>query len=310
VSALRKARAVFVLVLVFAAGCARHEPPHGVEDDGAAGAAGSPGDTFSFFVTSLGAMRSLASEFGAGEDGFGGDLRYGETTGLAGADNICTTIAERAMPGASAKTWRAFLSTQRGGPDGGPMHAIDRVGEGPWYDRVGRLVAATRADLLGERPVGADPLIVNDLPNEHGVPNHKDGAPSCTGRDCPDNHDTMTGTGPDGRLYGTDPALTCQDWTSAVGEAGPNGRPNGPWCGHSWPGDYSGRGWMSALQEGGCAAGVNLENGGGPQTGVFTVGTGGGYGGIYCFALTPRATSERHDRHAAEPPAAGLGHSQ
>ena len=44
---------------------------------------------------------------------------------------------------------------------------------------------------------------------------------------------------------------------------------------------------MSALQEGGCAPGINLENGGGPQIGVYTVGTGGGYGGIYCFALAP-----------------------
>ena len=45
------------------------------------------------------------------------------------------------MSGAGAKSWRAFLSTIRGGPDG-PVHAIDRVGNGPWYDRLGRLVAA------------------------------------------------------------------------------------------------------------------------------------------------------------------------
>jgi hypothetical protein len=256
-------------------------------DAGAGGAAGDTAGPFSFFVTSLSALRELAREHGVGEDGFGGDLRYGQATGLAGADEICRIIAGRAMPGAETRTWRAFLSTQHGGEDDGPVHAIDRVGEGPWFDRLGRLVAANRDDLLAERPRGADPLIVDDLPNEHGVPNHKDGAPTCTGRDCPDNHDTMTGTGLDGRLYGDDPALTCNDWTSAAAEPGPDGGPNGPWCGHSWPGVYSGRNWMSALQEGGCAPGINLANGGGPEPGVYTVGTGGGYGGIYCFSLQP-----------------------
>lgn len=276
------------LALFLGTSCSTREPAADAPGaEGAAGAGGAPNEPFSFFVTSLGAMRALASEFGAGEEGFGGDLRYGEETGLAGADKICATVAERALPGAGAKPWRAFLSTQRGGADGGPVHAIERVGDGPWYDRLGRLVAANVEDLLGERPAGAHPLIANDLPNEHGVPNHKDGAPGCTGRSCPDNHDTMTGTGPDGRLYGTEPTLTCDDWTSATGEPGPSGRPNGPWCGHSWPGEYSGRNWMSALQEGGCAPGINLENGGGPQIGVYTVGTGGGYGGIYCFALAP-----------------------
>ena len=45
--------------------------------------------------------------------------------------------------------------------------------------------------------------------------------------------------------------------------------------------------WMSALREGGCAPGINLQQTGGPMMGVYTVGTGGGYGAFYCFALTP-----------------------
>jgi hypothetical protein len=44
---------------------------------------------------------------------------------------------------------------------------------------------------------------------------------------------------------------------------------------------------VSALAEGGCAPGINLKNQGGPMMGVYTVGTGGGYGAFYCFALTP-----------------------
>ena len=119
---------------------------------------------FSFFVTSLNALQDLSGS----QSGFGGDLRFGETgpgAGLRGADKLCATIAERSMPGASAKPWRAFLSAIDDGA-GQPVHAIDRVGNGPWYDRLGRIVAASRADLLHDRPEGADPAIQNDLPNE------------------------------------------------------------------------------------------------------------------------------------------------
>ena len=247
---------------------------------GGVGAASS-GDAppFSFFVTSLQAMRDLSGS----ADGFGGDLRFGETgdgAGLRGADKICRTIADRALPGSGAKTWRAFLSTTTGSADGGPVDAIDRVGAGPWYDRFGRLVAANRSDLAMDRPCGADPAIVDDLPNEDGVPNHRADAPTCVGANCPDNHDTLTGTGSNGRLYKADAQYTCDDWTSAA----PTGRPR---CGHSWPFQDSGTNWMSSLNEGGCAPGVNLITAGGPMTGVRTVGTGGGYGGIYCFALSP-----------------------
>jgi hypothetical protein len=248
---------------------------------GSGGAGGASG-RFSFFVTSIGAMRALSGN----QNGFGGDLRFGEATGLAGADKICTTIAEMAMPGAGSKTWRAFLSVI--GPP--QVNAIDRVGDGPWYDRLGRLVAANKADLMQERPRGADSAIINDLPNENGIPNHTDGAPGCIGNSCPDNHDTLTGTNAMGTLYSTNPYSTCFDWTNAeaVMPTGAGGRGGaGPWCGHSWPRQGSGVNWMSALAEGGCGPGVNLMEQGGPMRGVYTVGTGGGYGGIYCFALTP-----------------------
>jgi hypothetical protein len=228
---------------------------------------------FSFFVTSLAAMRKLSGS----QDGFGGDLRYGEATGLAGADKICREVAELSMPGSAVKGWKAFLSTTAGGPKGGPVHARDRIGEGPWYDRLGRLVAANKTDLLQRRPRGADPTIINDLPNETGTPNHVDGAPGCTGDACPDNHDTLTGTNEMGMLRGG-AASTCNDWTNKER----NGR---PWCGHSWPRGQADANWMSSLAEGGCAPGVNLLHQGGPN--APTVGSGGGYGGIYCFALTP-----------------------
>ena len=96
-------------------------------------AAGGEGTRFSFFVTSW--LSGSAA-------GFGGDLRFGKADGLSGGDEICRVIAESSLPGSGAKGWRAFLSVTKGA-DGKPVHAIDRVGEGPWYDRRGRLVALT-----------------------------------------------------------------------------------------------------------------------------------------------------------------------
>ncbi|MCX7725960.1 MAG: carboxypeptidase-like regulatory domain-containing protein, partial [Chitinispirillaceae bacterium] len=125
---------------------------------------------FSFFVTSLKALQELSGS----ENGFGGDFRFGKTgegAGLLGADSICQCIAERSMPGSKVKQWRAFLSATKG-PDGKQVNAIDRIGKGPWYDRRGRLLANNISELLNTRPINADPVIKNDLPNEDGVPNH------------------------------------------------------------------------------------------------------------------------------------------
>lgn len=241
---------------------------------------------FSFFVTSLIAMQELSGD----PAGFGGDLRFGEEgpgAGLRGADKICATIAERSMPGAGAKPWRAFLSAVDDGA-GNQVNAIDRIGEGPWYDRLGRLIAANRADILSERPTGIDPAIELDLPNEDGVPNHQ---PDPTMEEV-DNHDTLTGTNDKGELYSA--TATCADWT---GKTGDEGRPR---VGHSWtrmmggmgpggmgPGGVSPDNWMSALDESGCAPGINLIETGPPDPNSDTVGSGGGYGGIYCFSLVP-----------------------
>ena len=143
---------------------------------------------------------------------------------------------------------------------------------------MGRVVAMNRAGLMTTRPQG-DSTIVNDLPNENGIPNHSDGAPGCTGNACPDNHDTLTGSTSTGMLLsGT--GTTCSDWTSAVGSAGR------PGLGHSWPAS-SGMSWMQVHTAAGCAPSVALVQSGGPPAGATGVGDGGGYGGFYCFAVTP-----------------------
>jgi hypothetical protein len=202
---------------------------------------------------------------------------------LSGADEICRQIAETSQAGSSSKRWRAFLSITKDA-SGKAVHAIDRVGEGPWYDRVGRLVAENKTELAQTRPRGADANIINDLPNEDGVPNQKpDGTTAL------DNHDILTGSGSSGLLYSNDWSTTCHDWTSKVGADGT------PRVGHSWPrmdgdgmhGGGNADSWISALDEAGCAAGASLVEMGPPDPDRPTVGSGGGYGGIYCFALTP-----------------------
>jgi hypothetical protein len=239
----------------------------GGDGGGAGGSGGAPtSEPFSFFMTSQAGLARLADN----PDGFGGDLRYGKADGLSGADEICRELAETSMPG-NGKTWRAFLSVTEDS-NGMPVDAIDRVGEGPWYDRTGRLVAMTKEDLLQVRPRGADPAIVDDLPNEDGVPNHDPGTGII------DNHNVLTGSTTQGTLDNQGLSATCQDWTSSESSGG---RPR---CGVSWP-RANLLNWISVLNEGGCAPGATPPGANSGPSG--TVGALGGYGAFYCLALTP-----------------------
>ncbi|MBN1757513.1 MAG: carboxypeptidase regulatory-like domain-containing protein [Chitinispirillaceae bacterium] len=250
-------------------------------------------EKFSFFVTSLEGLRTLSGS----DNGFGGDLRFGKTgpgAGLLGADSICACLAEMSMPGSSAKKWSAFLSVLHG-IDGNQVNAIDRIGEGPWYDRMGRLVANNKGELLNERPINADEAIINDLPNEYGIPNHR---PDPTVA-AVDNHMTVTGSNQNGELYtdgsGETEGNTCDDWTSTTVRDRPR-------VGLSWPRGSFGRTtggtgkvsmggmgghWISAMNAWGCEAGYELIETGAGTPGVYTIGNGGGYGGFYCFAHQP-----------------------
>lgn len=226
---------------------------------------------FSFFVTSYEAMIRLSGS----NNGFGGDLRFGEATGLAGADKICTTIAEEEMPGAGQKIWHAYLSVKDDGT-GASVNAIDRIGTGPWYDRNARLVAQDKTGLTTTRPNG-DAAIKNDLPNERGE--SQKNQPGSNGQGTADNHDILTGSNAQGKLDSNTASNTCNNWTSTTVA----GRPR---LGHSWPAQ-SGQGWQTAHQAAGCAAVVNLVQNGPGSQGCSGVGCGGGYGAIYCFAETP-----------------------
>ena len=243
---------------------------------------------FSFFVTSMRGLQALAKS----DKGFGGDLRFGETgpgAGLRGADKICRTLAEQSMPASSFKGWRAFMSVSSDAY-GKQVNAIDRVGAGPWYDRLGRLMAPTLNDLKNTRPMNGDATIQNDLPNETGVLNHHPGPSGAE----EDNHHMLTGSTTAGVLKGA--SATCKDWTTSV-HSTENGKPA---CGLAFPrgggggggpgGGTMGQHWIYGFDAPGCAAGVEIVIGGGPTPEAAAggwIGGGGGYGGFYCFALNP-----------------------
>jgi hypothetical protein len=51
------------------------------------------------------------------------------------------------------KTWRAYFSTNaRSGAS--PVHARDRIGNGPWQNAKGAVVATSVADLHGQAVLG------------------------------------------------------------------------------------------------------------------------------------------------------------
>jgi hypothetical protein len=133
----------------------------------------------SFFITSVG-------------PGKGGDLG-----GLAGADQHCQLLG--GVGGAGTKTWRAYLSTQ--GP--GAVNARDRIGNGPWKNAKGIIVAKDLAELHGTNNINKQTALT-----EKGEPVNGSG-------DTPNMHDILTGSQPDGTAFPAGDDRTCGDWTKS-----------------------------------------------------------------------------------------------
>ena len=195
----------------------------------AAPAAFAQGNSMSFFITSEGS-------------GNGGDLG-----GLEGADRHCQALAQAA--GAGNRTWRAYLSTET--PNGRGTHARMRIGDGPWHNADGELIANNAHELhVGPNLGKATALDENgDEVNGFG--------------ESPNRHDILTGSMADGTAFFPDDAdHTCNNWTSS-GDGSAQ-------VGHS---DRVGGGntsWNSAHGSRGCSQ-------------EALVGTGGA-GLFYCFA--------------------------
>ncbi|MEZ5789117.1 MAG: lectin [Xanthobacteraceae bacterium] len=190
-----------------------------------------------FFVTSAG-------------PGKGADLG-----GLEGADRHCQALAEAV--GAGGKTWRAYLSTQAA--DGATaVNARDRIGNGPWQNVKGTVIAKDVDELHGK----------NNLTKQTALSEKGD---VINGRgDTPNRHDILTGSQPDGSAFPPGEDRTCRNWTSSTQGAAMVGhhdrmglRDDEP--SKSWNSSHPSRG-----PDGGCSQ-ADLR-------------TTGGDGLIYCFA--------------------------
>jgi hypothetical protein len=119
--------------------------------------------------------------------------------GLSGADAYCKTLAESV--GVYGKTWRAYLSTTPNGLSKG-VNAKDRIGNGPWYNAHGELIASTIDELHSTNNIKKTTAL-----NEKGE--------IIFGRgDSVNLHDILTGSQSDGTALSTSTDTTCANWTS------------------------------------------------------------------------------------------------
>jgi hypothetical protein len=193
----------------------------------------APQGPMSFFVTSV---------------GLGDGANLG---GLEGADGHCQSLAEAA--GRGDATWRAYLS-QAAAPGVPQVHARDRIGQGPWFNARGVVIAWNIDDLHEDRNNIRKPTALDENGEEvNGV------------GDQPNQHDILTGSDSTGRLVpGNAAVTTCSNWTSNAPEGramvGHHDRLGGP-----------NASWNAVHSSNGCGQ-ANLE-------------ATGGAGMFYCFAI-------------------------
>ena len=120
--------------------------------------------------------------------------------GLAGADAHCQALADAA--GSGQRTWRAYLSTQ----GDGAVNARDRIGDGPWANVNGLIMAASVSSLHHDN---------SNFNWEHSLDENGEQFPSRIDGD-PDfsEHDVLTGTQIVGTAFTTGEDRTCGNWTS------------------------------------------------------------------------------------------------
>jgi hypothetical protein len=176
--------------------------------------------------------------------------RSADLGGLAGADQLCQSLAQAV--GVGAKTWHAYLSTQ----GAGAVNARDRIGAGPWKNVKGVVIANNVAELHGN----------NNLTKQTALT--EKGAMVAGVGDDPVTHDVLTGSQPDGTAFTDAADHTCGNWTSKspdgvamLGHSDRTGLADNPPA-HSWNSSHPSRG---------CSV-DNLKS-------------TGGAGRLYCFAV-------------------------
>jgi hypothetical protein len=131
----------------------------------------------------------------------------GNLGGLDGADELCDELATAV--GSGNRTWRAYLSAENGGD---AINARDRIGNGPWENADGDLLAEDLDALHDPDLVGDENLFIDE--NRVRINGQWNGTP-------PNQHDIMTGSDSNGMLMLSDMTSTCEDWTSDSMMPGP-----------------------------------------------------------------------------------------
>ena len=210
------------------------------EDDDASEGSGNTSD-MTFFVTS--------------------SNHDGDLGGLDGADEICDDLATAV--GAGDHTWRAYLSAEN---NGDAINARDRIGEGPWVNAAGVMLADSLEALHSASMFGNAELFINE--NGERINGQWNGSNGMNGNP-PNQHDIMTGSDSNGMLL-MNMVTTCDDWTS-------NTLTPGPQVGHT---DGMGPGMDTSMPN------YTSWNGGHAAAGcsVADLQARGGAGKFYCFA--------------------------
>ncbi|HTS23003.1 MAG TPA: hypothetical protein VMN79_14455 [Casimicrobiaceae bacterium] len=198
------------------------------------GVAAAQPSTMTFFISSTGS--------GKGAD-------YG---GLAGADKHCQALAT--ATGAGNRTWHAYLSSSPTA-DSPAVNARDRIGQGPWRNAKGVVVANDVAELHGNNNLNKQTALTEkgDVVNGRG--------------DTPNKHDILTGSKTDGTAFTGPEDMTCGNWTKSgagaamLGHHDRQGLSDDPPA-HSWNSSHPSRGCSDDL--------------------LKTTGSGGL---LYCFAI-------------------------
>jgi hypothetical protein len=190
----------------------------------------------------------------------------GNLGGLAGADQICQTQAQALGAAAAAKTWHAYLSQEQRG-NTPKVNARGRIGQGPWYNVKGQLIASSVADLHGDQQ--------RDRNNIQAAT-----ALDVKGEQIPGNvHDILTGSDSDGRAFTDGYDHTCNNWTSDAmtlpqaanaNAAVPADRARAM-LGHSNRSGGQNTSWNAAHMSQGCSKQAFINT--------------GGAGKLYCFAI-------------------------
>ncbi len=196
----------------------------------------APAPPMGFFITSVG-------------PGTGGNLG-----GLVGADKHCQTLA--AGVGAGNRTWRAYLSTSAAGAQAA-VNARDRIGNGPWFNAKGQLIASNVGELHGDFERDRNNIRKPSALNEKGA------EVNGVGND-PNQHDIMTGSDSLGRVpTGAAQVLSCNNWMS-------NADTDRTIVGHHDRLGGANTSWNSTHSSAGCSQPALVKTGG---NGLF-----------YCFA--------------------------